>query len=244
MQLGGNFCEKCGTPLPNGAPQVNTKQGQASYPSRRDAQGQETGNKESSNYFSYLQSTLQNPTQLFTFNQNKMSNGVISILLLLITFTLGLYFLANSLLSPNEQSLPFFEISSRLFFSGFLVVVSGFIASLVVLKFVKVELSVKTLIAQMGAFAVPFLALTSVSVITGLSKSVGLTLVLAIGGLFVFIFVSSVVITMYHSMKTNESGQFVYHAICSFVLTVVFLYIVFRLYVGGIVGELEGLFVW
>ncbi|GAA0469597.1 hypothetical protein [Alkalibacillus silvisoli] len=257
QQEEGRFCENCGKPISNDS-------GSNESPDQQEDQSQDQGQSQASeskssnaqldqaknftkNYWEYFISTLKNPNLALKQQESSYINGIITLVIMSLTLSLGVYFLLNGLFSQLvggfgvDESVPFFGTVSRLVLGTILIAGTGLLALIISLKIGKVNQSFKTTLAQYGALAVPFSVLAILSIITGLSTSAQFTLILLFASLIAFTLVAPVLLTTYNLTKSGENGQFVYNSIASFFMTVIFMYILFNFYIDSLVNNLENM---
>ncbi|WP_188206798.1 zinc ribbon domain-containing protein [Alkalibacillus aidingensis] len=257
QQVSGKFCEECGTPLEN---LHNTEGNPGSLPNEQLEQTQVNNQQQgqnnqldnikahTQNYFDFFKNILKNPNLALEKSDQSYLNGIITLVILSITLSLGLYFLLNGLFEQTfggfgfvdgeSESLPFFQITTRLVFGALLIIASGLAGLWITLKIGKVNLSFTTILAQYGALAVPFTILSILSILTGLSTSVQLTFLLVSIALFVFTFLAPVILSFYHLIKTNENSQIIYLSIGSYIITSFIIYILFRIYLENLLDTI------
>ncbi|WP_027965282.1 zinc ribbon domain-containing protein [Halalkalibacillus halophilus] len=231
-----NFCENCGAPIEGEGVTQTLK-------NNNETKVRESGN----NYFIYLMNLLKNPTNAVTTNESSLVFGVLALVLLTFTFTLGQYFLLDRMYSRmssgfTDESWPLLGLSTRIFIGGLLIVGSGLLALILTLKVGKVDLSLQRIVAQAGALAVPFIVVTLLSMVTGLAYSAGLTTFLGLGGLIAYACLSAVILSLYHLVKENKTEHFISLSLGSFALTAVFIYLTFEIYFGRMVEDLMSIF--
>ncbi|MDQ0160494.1 DUF6574 domain-containing protein [Alkalibacillus salilacus] len=275
QQDDGKFCENCGSPLATQTSEsqqtyeqpAQTHQAQpqpeyqqpvhnqaAATTATATATGPSKGDQAKSfakDFWNYLTSTVKKPDLALKQDESTMWHSILTLVLIPIFLSLGVYFLANTFYQnmygdmmagfegASSESLPFFQLVSRLAFGFILVLLSGLISTFIALKIGKVEMSIQATVSQYGAFAVPFLFLSALTIITGLSTSIQFTSILLVATLFPFIFVAPAVITTYNINKFNENQPLVYASIASFFMTAIILYILFSIYLENLIYNLE-----
>lgn len=264
-QNSGKFCEECGGALQmvetlttpettnqtNEATQASQQSAAATAPtsSQSSKQTQETVEAIKgglSNYWSYLLELIKNPTTAFQTSSGNFVNGIITLILFTITYSLSLYWLANSFFKQSfggflEESLPFFAINSRLVF-GVLVVFAIALGSIfAVTKLAKHSDGFKTVLAQFGALVAPLLVLNVIAMIGGLSTSVVLTMYpLVISNILAFVIIP--VLYVYEkSSQVNNKGQKVYHSFLVLLMITIVTYIISSSILSSALEEIEDL---
>ncbi|WP_390216756.1 hypothetical protein [Halobacillus campisalis] len=176
------------------------------------------------------------------------AQGIMTLLLYMITFTLSLYFLASSLMKQlntfwmETEPLPFFEISSKLFLFSFIGVIISILALIIVASAMKLNLTIKEIIAQYGAITTPFLALNVLTLLFSLSGTVSVTLLLlGISCFYVLLMVP--VLVIYHHGVTGESGAPVFYwSVGTSILILLLSYLFWKWILIERLGELTPLF--
>ena len=264
-QNSGKFCEECGGPLemeqtavtadttvPVNPPSEGAQQSAATSTSAVNA---EQGTKQTqetveaikgglSNYWSYLLELVKNPTTAFQTGTNNFVNGLVTLILFAVTYSLSLYWLANSFFKNTfggfmEESLPFFEINSRLVI-GIIIILAITLGSVfAITKLAKHTDGFKTILAQFGSLVAPLLALNLIAIIGGLSSSVALTMIpLVISNILAFAIIP--VLYVYEkSSQVNNKGQKVYHSFLVLIMITVITYILGNSILSNTFEELE-----
>ncbi|GEN46626.1 hypothetical protein [Alkalibacillus haloalkaliphilus] len=232
-QAGGNFCENCGHALVQGGQQViQVKQIPLSRSSRQQTSEPSAISTMMRNYAEFYKKTLKNPTHALKQSDHHYGNAIATLLLLSITFALGIYLLMNAqgvLVDTNA-----FQIISRLTLGSLLILVAGFVGLIISLKIGGINLTYKEAMTQYGTLAVPFTLLTMLSMITGLSSSVTFTLSLAAIGLLLFVAFVPMLTTFFHILQTENHRATLYLSFLAFGVTILTLYVMFRIYLADL----------
>ncbi|WP_042220538.1 DUF6574 domain-containing protein [Oceanobacillus manasiensis] len=196
-----------------------------------------------SHYWSYFLNLLKNPTQAFALTEKHFTNSLITLALFALIYSLSIYFLANSLVRSFGgyfvQSVPFFELTTRLIFGVIIMLAITFGSSFVMIKIAKNQESFQTVIAQYGSILVPFTGLNLVAMLGGLMGSIELTLFpLALSFILVFIFIP-VLFVYEKASNINIKGQKVYLSLATIVLISLILYILGDVVFSNIINDLE-----
>ncbi|PAV28300.1 hypothetical protein CIL05_16825 [Virgibacillus profundi] len=260
QQESGKFCGVCGgtlQPVQNSevsgnesikqAPVNSTVNQAAATVTNQQQQGQQTTTALKSGlaqYWAYFLSLIKNPTQAFNSNENHFVNGLVTLVLFAITFSLSLYLLANSFMKAAlggfmSTGLPFFAVNSRLVFVAIIALVISFGSAFIMIKTVKNQESFKAIIAQYGSLFVPFTALNIIAMVGGIMASIQLTvfpLVLSTSLSLVFL---PVLFVYEKASKINNQGQKVYFAFATILLISLIYYIFGESILTNMVEDLE-----
>ncbi|GAB3795676.1 hypothetical protein [Virgibacillus kimchii] len=258
-QESGKFCGVCGAEL-----EAVQNKAEASQPIEAEPIVSQTGADQAaaaqpqlqetteavksglSQYWAYATGLLKNPAHAFQLNENHLVNGIISIALYVITFSLSIYFLINSLanqfsggLLGESVRLPFFAVNFRLVLVALLLFLVAFGSALAITKLAKNQESFKLIISQYGGLIVPFIALHLVAVIGGLSTSVQLTMVPLVISLTIVILYIPVLFVYEKVSKINSQGQKIYLSLAVLVLISVIFYVLGESMFAGMLEEIE-----
>lgn len=175
-----------------------------------------------SQYWSYFLSLIKNPSRGFQVNENNFVNGLVTLGLYALLFSLSLYFLANSLVTTFSggylDGVPFFAVVSRLVFLMIIFFVITFGSAFVMIKIAKNQDSFQTIIAQYGSIIVPFTALNVIAMLGGLIGSAQLTGVMLLLSL-AFTFTFTPVLFVYEKVSIlNKNGQKIYLSLATIIL--------------------------
>lgn len=261
-QESGKFCGVCGGALqaaqsqPGNPPvqptPVNTPEGQvaATTTTTAEPQTQQTTEKIKnvlSQYWAYFLNVIKNPTSAFQLNESHFINGIITMVLYILTFSLSIYFIANSLMRATfgglyDQSLPFFLINSRLVFLAILAIALTFGSAMAMTKIAKSRDAFKTILAQYGGLIVPFTALNVIAILGGLVGSPFLTFIpLTISFTVIFSFVP--VLFVFEKASTIDmQGQKIYLSLATLFLIAIGTYIIGEIAVFNLIDDLDSFF--
>lgn len=265
----GKFCGVCGEPLQplnnnehfssaetgthtessaNNVPienHQNTYQETAATTAQPQNQTMETVKTVTTNYGNYFLELLKNPTKAFKLGENDFVNGIITLILYAITFSLSIYFLANSLtkrisnlFGADSDKLPFFELNSRIVLFVIIFTAVSLISMFIMTKIAHNEVSPKLLIAQYGGFAVPFTTLNILAIITGLAASYILTpVLLAISSSLLLSYIP--VLFVYEKVnQVNRQGQTLYISIGTLLIIGLINYIIVKIMLNDLFDKL------
>lgn len=270
QQDSGKFCGVCGTAvqaadseqLPNdnveeevrsGSPEQDIQSEGAASTSQTAAtaepQVQETSEvikNGLSQYWSYFLTMVKNPSRAFDANENQFVNGLVTLGLYAVIFSLSLYFLANSLMRAFnnwfDTSVPFFDVNARLVFVAIIFFVITFGSAFIMIKIAKNQQSFKTIIAQYGSIVVPFTALNVIAMIGGLIGSIQLTMSsIFLSASLTFVFIP--VLFVYEKVSSsNRSNQKIYLSLATILLITLISYILHDALIVNLIEEIEYLF--
>ncbi|RDW15346.1 DUF6574 domain-containing protein [Oceanobacillus chungangensis] len=203
-----------------------------------------------SQYWSYFLSLVKNPTRAFQSNEKHYLNGLITLALYAIIFSLSIYFLTNSVMRSFGgffgESVPFFALVSRIVVSVIITFVITFGSAFAMIKLAKNQDSFKIIIAQYGSIIVPFTALNVIAMLGGLIGSYQLTFIpLLISLVFTFTFIP-VLFVFEKVSKINANGQKVYLSLATIVLISFISYILSDALLSSLLEDIEELlyYVW
>ncbi|WP_042143497.1 hypothetical protein [Paucisalibacillus sp. EB02] len=259
----GKFCEECGGALQieqaSATIATSNQTNEATQGSQQSAASTAVNSAQSSkqtqetveaikgglsHYWSYLLELIKNPTTAFQTGNSNFVNGLVTIILFTITYSLSLYWLANSFYKQAfggflEESLPFFAINARLVF-GILIMFAITLGSVfAVTKLAKHQDGFKTVLAQFSGLVAPLLAVNLIAIIGGLTSSVELTIYpLVLSNILAFVIIP-VLFVYEKSAQVNSKGQKVYHSFLVLLMITVVTYIISSSLLSGTLEELE-----
>ncbi|UTE77442.1 DUF6574 domain-containing protein [Rossellomorea sp. KS-H15a] len=262
-QDSGKFCGKCGANLMEAEithqPTAYEEVAAASETVAREqvpVNESVTKAKEGvSKYWNYALQILKKPSLALEGGDHQFKNGLITIGLFVIAFSLSIYFLVNKLFKAmfgglgsmfsedgmGAQSLPFFHITSSLFMFSLIFLVGALISVFLAGKFMSKGITFKKLLAQFGGVLVPFATLNVVAIPTGLMGSVQWTLILTGVSLFYAIVIMPAIVVYDRAMKSQQSVNKVYLAAGASALSMFITYLVIRTSVMEFMEEIESL---
>lgn len=188
---------------------------------------------------------LKQPSLAFRAGESDFVQGLITLIVYMTAFSLSIYFLANSLFKlmglgyGEPSSLPFFSVNSRLFAASLVGMAICFVSLFVIAKAMKLQLSIKQLIAQYGSLLTPFAVVNVLAIVTGLSGAVVMTfLLLGISGTFVLMVVP--VLYIYHLGLTLKPERNVFYWSIGTGLLIMFIsYLLWNIMLSGMWEEME-----
>lgn len=250
----GKFCEACGHPMDtyqtsNSSNQSgnNIQQGGAANQQQASAttesvqsngQQVEAVKETLNNYWSYFINLLKNPTRAFALNENQFVNGLITIGLYIVLFSLGLYFYANSVGNMFGGSVPF-TITFRLIFLKIIVLAIAFFAAFAMVKISKHPDSFKTSLTQFGSLLVPFTLLYVLGLIGGIIGSLFLTFAPILISLIFSIAFIPILFVYEKASQVNQQGQNIYLSLATALIMVVAFYIFGEAMISNMIGEFQ-----
>lgn len=176
-----------------------------------------------SNYWSYFINLIKNPSRAFQTGENQFINGLITLGLYALLFSLSLYFLANTVMNTfggwySDESIPFFSVVSRLFIFAIIILGITFGSAFAMIKIAKNHESFKTIITQYGSVIVPFTALNVIAMLGGLIGSIQLTMYsLLLSVLFTVTFIP--VLFVYEKVSAiSKNGQKIYLSLATIIM--------------------------
>ncbi|MFC7063146.1 hypothetical protein [Halobacillus seohaensis] len=219
-QVSGKFCGVCGGPMSEAGTSVETEQAASAAtmedkPVTNTSDSFEKVKKFSGDYGQWALRFLKQPSLAFRAGETAFAQGLATLIIYMVAFSLSIYFLANSLFKQlgfglGDQSLPFFSVSSRLFLVSLIGIVICLVALFVIARFMDLQLNVKRLIAQYGGLITPFAAINVLAIIFGLSGAVSMTLLL-LGGSAFFVLILVPALFIYHYGLTFKAEQNVFY---------------------------------
>lgn len=258
-QEDGKFCSVCGGPLveqtqtteqvqvnqnvtPSNDQVQNTTNAQ-----QQPNQAVENVKKELSNYWGYFTDFLKNPTKALNTSEQNFLNGLITLVLYLVTFSLSMYFLINglykdvaSIFGYYDESAPFFEVFFRVLFYIALLVLSGLVAAFIMLKVAKINFNINSLIAQFGSLSVPFVVVNLVAILTALAGAGELTVYLLLLPYSILVSFTPGVLVFEKATQVDVNGQRYYYAVGTVVITAVLTYFIVDFIVSDFLNKYFG----
>ncbi|MFG6147756.1 hypothetical protein [Halobacillus sp. B23F22_1] len=247
-QDSGKFCGVCGSPLEQAAGAEYSAAAVESSPEKTAAVNSESMEKVKQFSGEFSQSSLRllkRPAAAFQLGESAFMQGLVTLIIYSLAYTLSIYFLANSLFKQmgsflmESQSLPFFELSSRLFLLSLIGVAISVFSIFIISKGLKLSISIKRLIAQFGGLLTPFAAVNLAAIIFGLSGSLSLTLLL-LGFSTSFALLIVPILYIYHQGVTEQPEQNVFYwSLVTGVSVSVLTFFFWRWMVSDTVEEIE-----
>lgn len=262
----GNFCEACGQSLKEVEAQeaTVTKVETATETITEETTGENSDSKstgenatiekvkeESTAYWNYFLNRLKSPDAALT-NDSTLISSIITAILLPLAISLFFYGLINttfkqmvgSIFSSGVENLPFFALTSRIFFVILLLFLSGFVANLIVLKLAKNPISTPKLLAKYTGISVPFVALFVVLALLSLIGAFtisedSLTFSLLFSILFSIVILINPVIVVFHELSKQKHRFIYYFSILALIVNGIILAIITKLFVERLLAMLE-----
>ncbi|WP_106496162.1 zinc ribbon domain-containing protein [Lentibacillus sp. Marseille-P4043] len=256
-QESGKFCEACGQPMYVDVDQAESQQTVAASTETRPNQPNpateqtlqpnqnvETAKKALKQYWGYFLDLLKNPSTAFTVNESYLLNGVITIALYMVLFSLGVYFYANSIFKSfgsffmSDSSLPFTIVLQLIIFILIILAVA-FFSAFAMIKIGNHQDSIKLLLAQFGSLLVPFTLLNAIAFLGGIIGSGQLIMIpISISLLFSIVFVP--VLFVYEKVATiNQHGQKVYLSLATVIIMSIIFYILGDALLSSLLEDLD-----
>ncbi|WP_431803886.1 hypothetical protein [Halobacillus andaensis] len=239
-QASGKFCGACGSALiEEETLEVESTSTTAPVPGHTSSNTSAMENVR--NYWDRSLRFIQQPLEAFRATDKSVTQGLITLFLFMLSFTLSLYFLLNSFakvltlgwmeagepFSPS-QSLPFYEISSRIFLFSLAGVVISLLAIMIMTKLLKHPFCIKTIVAQYGALLTPFLLINVFAILFALSGTATVTVLLLSVSMFYALIVVPILF-IYHQGINNGAADYAFYAsILTSVIILFFSYLFWR----------------
>jgi len=266
-QESGNFCESCGQSMLDKPHQTNETVGSnnqnehVSTATGQQVESNPTFDKirgQSKSFFHYAIKRFKQPNLSFTDNEQSFPNALISFFLLPLFIATFIYAIINHVYKMelsgrlfNETSLPFFNITSRLFFIFLLLLLSGYLANLVTMKITKNLISNKQLFIKYFGIQVPYLFLFSGLTLLSFLGIVAidiydpqnstLILVLLVIVMMIIMILNPIIIT-FHQLSLQKHKQSYYFTVLSFLFNLLFTYIITKLIFESLINEFINMF--
>lgn len=240
QQSDGVFCQKCGNRLDNSSSQ--SMEEIAASTSTNHSSGLENVKHHTQSYIDFFLTMSSNPNNAFNKERTSFIYGFISLLILSISASLGMYLLLNGLYKDSfsymydNSSLPF-EVFFRLFFSSTFIILAGLFALTIILKISRVDVSFDSIADQYGSLSTPFAAISLLTIISGLSGSIGMTTTFAVLSISAFVTVVPILLS-YHYLSKAKLNQSVYLTIGCYFINLLIVYMMYKLFLGDILEQI------
>lgn len=260
-QESGNLCGKCGSSLME--PSQHEQSAAYSETAAGSQAVQHVNTNEAvlkakegiSRYWKHAVGVLKKPASALSNQESQFLNGIITIGIFVIAFSLSIYFLANKLFKDmfgglsslfsgsgmGSQSLPFFQITSSLFMFSLLFVLGALLSVFLAAKFMGEGFTIKELLAQFGSILVPFAAFNVAAIVFGLMGAVQLTLILTGFALIYTIVILPSLVVYDRAMKSAEPVNRFYWATGASAVSMLITYLIIRMVVMDFISEIESL---
>ncbi|WP_404454794.1 hypothetical protein [Oceanobacillus kapialis] len=247
----GKFCGACGAAvIPAGeASNAGATAGQVEVAATTAAGNTSSDVKAGfQSYGSYYFSLLKNPTLAFQSSRNHFLSGFITLLIYAISFSLSIYFLANSLMrsfmggfASTESTLPFFELNFRLVIIIAITMAISLLSAYIMVKVAKNPIDFQTFLAQIGGLAVPFTGLNVLAILFGLAGSVSLTMYTLGTSLLLYLLFVPVLMVYEKAYVVAKQGQRVYLSLATVVVMTILSYVIGRIMLAEFLSDVEDL---
>ncbi|MGP4077644.1 hypothetical protein [Halobacillus sp. K22] len=215
-QSSGKFCGVCGSSL--GTEGNSNSEVAAAYVNGahdNPAMSMDKVKQFSGEYGQTSLDFLKRPVSALQANESSFVQGIISLFIYMVTFTLSIYFLVNTLFKQasgffmESQSLPFFAVSSRIFVVSLIGVSISFAVLFLVSIILNLSLNLKSGVAQYGGIITPFVGVNLLAIVFGLSGAIALTVAtLCISTFFTLLIVPTLFIYHHGITKMPEKNIF------------------------------------
>ncbi|TLS38597.1 zinc ribbon domain-containing protein [Pseudalkalibacillus caeni] len=260
QQESGKFCGSCGADLSPQASDFAQPSAKPEVAAAASAQSQPVYTNENLNkakegvskYWNFALDVLKRPSAALTGNETHFTNGLITIAVYVVAFSLSLYFLANKLFKTmmggfgsafgegmGAKSLPFFDIASPIFMFVLLFIAGAMLSSFAAIKMMSEPLSFKGIIGQFGSIIIPFAAMNVIAIIFGLAGSIQLTLLLTGLSLLFTTFIMPAIVVYDFSLKIGKPVNRVYWSVGASALSMLIAYLVVRTSVLSFIEDME-----
>ena len=253
-QESGNFCEICGQPLINLPIQSdqdvipNSQTEQVSAISDQQVNSHPNVNQvgaKSKSFLHYAFNRFKQPNLSLTDSEQTFSHTFISFLLLPFFMSTFIFVLINNLykrnlagLFSNGDSLPFFNLTSRIFVIFLLLLLPGYLATLVTVKIARNKVSSKQLFIKYFGLQVPFMLIFAVLTALSLLGIISIDPYRSENAIWIF-FVFTLVINLtmlihpfivtFYQLSLQKHKQGYYFIILSFIFNLLFTALVYVL---------------
>ncbi|MBP1971137.1 hypothetical protein J2Z83_003276 [Virgibacillus natechei] len=192
-------------------------------------------------YWAYALGLIKNPTDSFRSGEDHFINGLVTMALYALAFSLSIYFfISNSFMGPLDPSFFEFNFKFTLAIVAFLAITFGI--TFAITRLAKSQELFKTVISQYGGLLVPFTALNIVAVIGGLAGSPFLVFApLAVSSIFTFLFIP-VLYVFEKSSQVNNQGQKIYFSLITLLFIGLGFYILGEVIISSILSDLTNRF--
>jgi len=186
-------------------------------------------------YWQFIMEMIKNPTKGLQSDDRYLIHALVTVALFAIIFSLSIYSFLNSLVSTyvspymsmlgESNSLPFFQINSRLVFYALIVLAITFFISFAIAKLGKNTDSFQVIVSQYGSLFVPLVALNLIALLGGLMGSIGLTVAPLVIAASLAVSYVPILYVFEKSAVADNNGQRVYLAFATFVAISLVFYI-------------------
>lgn len=260
-QASGNYCERCGTMLPNpeaaiakmdvqeqeeNLQQDNGPEASETKESSRSRSGEKI-KRELNNYWTYFVTLLKNPSLAFLTNEKYFTYGLVNIGLFALFYALAVYLLANSIFRSiggffmMETSMPFSYMLSMLFVMLVLVAIA-FFSAFVMTKAAKSKIPLQKMVAQFGALFSPFVALNGIAFVGAVIRSAFLTVLPLLISVSLALLYVPVLFVYEKAAEADKKGQKVYYSLLTVVLIFAIAFLLGDALLSRVIQQLDDMF--
>ncbi|MET3684439.1 hypothetical protein ABID56_002576 [Alkalibacillus flavidus] len=249
-QAEGYFCEHCGTELAENNTQQEQQTQQIQTEPNQQESSQTTVQQQTSQsdittkvkgFWNHYLSVVKRPDQSLAFGSESYVYGILSLVVFALILSLGMYTGIRGQMSSFQiagvgESIPFFETVFRQVFLYSVLALTALVATLVVLRFNKVSVTIYELLAQFGHVSVPFAFLGAIGLIMTLLDVLTYGFAFIIGSFFLYLIVSAVVVTIFH---LDARHQRLYSGIGSIIGTIIFTVLLSSMFAESFIRRLD-----
>ncbi|WP_344913844.1 hypothetical protein [Amphibacillus indicireducens] len=245
-QESGNFCESCGHAMLDQSSQI---EGNPSF---------EKMKRLSKSFFQYAIERFKKPNLVFLDDEQDFPNALIAFFLLPFLIATFIYAILNQIYriefsgyALNQTRLPYFNLTSRLFIIFLLLLVCGYFANLLIMKITNHPISNKQLFSKYFGLQVPFLFIFAGLMLLSLLGIISINPFRPEDSLWLLILVTIVVVIMmvinpiiiaFHQLSLQRNHQSYYFTSLSFLINLLFMYIITKLLYESFINELINMF--
>ncbi|WP_335871139.1 hypothetical protein [Bacillus sp. 2205SS5-2] len=262
QQESGKFCGKCGTALTlkneNETPQSAQEEVAATTYNNQQSKQMSNNLKKAkegvSRYGSFVVDVLKRPSAALTGHDRNFVNGLITIAVFILAFSLSLYFLMNKIFKSvmggfgnffgeamAPQSLPAFDIVSQLFIFSLLFIAGAMLSAFAAIKLMSDSMTFKEMIGNFGSVIIPFTSLNVLAIIMGLTGSIQITLLLIGISLIFTVIVMPALVVYDRAMKSGKQVNSIYLSVGASTLSLLITYFIFQTSVLGFIEEIRNM---
>lgn len=214
--------------------------------------------KELGQYWTYVLDLLKNPTKGLQLGESQFIYGIINLALYVITFSLSIYTLFNTIfkntfgllsdigmfgdifnaVSGVPKSLPFGTIVFQTGTRGIILIIIAFASLFVFSKLMTNRISFKGLVAQYGGVITPLLALNILAIFIGLLGSASLSSTLIIFSIIFTMIITPALIVFEKGAHLTNLTQKVYFGFGASAVALIGLYLVIKNAMTSLFGGL------
>lgn len=200
--------------------------------------------KELGQYWSYALDLLKNPTKGLQLNENQFIYGIINLVLYVITFSLSIYTLFNTIFkntfgilssinifdsaSSAPNSLPFGTIAFQTGIRGIILIIIAFASLFIFSKLMTNRISFKGLVSQYGGMITPLLALNILAILIGLLGSASFSSSLIIFSIMFTMIITPALIVYEKGANSANLSQKVYFSFGASAVSLIGIYLVIK----------------